>query len=53
MIFLDSDIFLIDLRYRCDQKYNENTAFLSRLREPSFKRPGFTLCKHIPQPLEN
>ncbi len=33
MIFLDSDLFLIDLRYRRDQKYNENAAFLSRLKE--------------------
>lgn len=32
MIFLDSDIFVIDLRYRRDQKYSANADFLSRLK---------------------
>lgn len=32
MIFLDSDVFLIDLRYRRDDKFSENAAFLAALR---------------------
>lgn len=32
MIFLDSDVFLIDLRYRRDPRYDKNAAFLSELR---------------------
>jgi predicted nucleic acid-binding protein len=33
MIFIDSDVFLIDLRYRRDQQFPENREFLERLRE--------------------
>ncbi|MBE3588414.1 MAG: hypothetical protein IMW93_07660 [Thermoanaerobacteraceae bacterium] len=33
MIFLDSDIFLIDLRYRRDQKYSANAGFLAQLQK--------------------
>lgn len=32
MIFLDSDIFLIDLRYRRDLRYEKNAAFLLELK---------------------
>jgi predicted nucleic acid-binding protein len=33
MIFVDSDVFLIDLRYRRDRRFPENREFLERLRE--------------------
>ena len=31
MILVDSDVFLIDLRYQRDQRFAENRAFLDRL----------------------
>ena len=31
MILVDSDVFLIDLRYRRDQRFGDNRAFLDRL----------------------
>lgn len=31
MIFVDSDVFLIDLRYRRDEKFDQNRAFLDTL----------------------
>lgn len=33
MIFLDSDVFLIDLRYRRDRRFADNDAFLAELRK--------------------
>jgi predicted nucleic acid-binding protein len=39
MIFVDSDVFLIDLRYRRDRRHAVNTRFLRRLRD---RGDGFT-----------
>ena len=30
MIFVDTDVFVIDLRYRQDEKYSDNKVFLSK-----------------------
>ncbi len=30
MIFIDTDVFVIDLRYRRDEKYNDNKLFLDQ-----------------------
>lgn len=40
MIFVDSDVLLIDLRYRRDPKYKENAAFLAGLKHG--KQQGIT-----------
>ncbi|MDL1956278.1 MAG: hypothetical protein LWW95_04390 [Candidatus Desulfofervidus auxilii] len=32
MIFIDSDVFLIDLRYRRDPKFNDNQIFLQNIK---------------------
>ncbi len=39
MIFLDSDIFLVDLRYARDRRHAANTRFLKRMHE---RGDGFT-----------
>ncbi len=33
MIFVDSDVFLIDLRYRRDPKFNDNQVFLQSVKD--------------------
>lgn len=33
MIFIDTDIFIIDLRYKNDQKYDYNRLFLEKARD--------------------
>jgi len=35
-ILIDTDVFVIDLRYHRDPKYSENRAFLERVREGEF-----------------
>jgi len=35
-VLIDTDVFVIDLRYHLDHKYSENRAFLERVRQGEF-----------------
>jgi len=35
-VLIDTDVFIIDLRYHRDPKYSENRAFLERVRQEEF-----------------
>ena len=46
MIFVDSDIFVIDLRYQRDEKYKDNKQFLNKvIRENQITTSVFNILE--------